>query len=346
MDTHYTDTGVHEATSYRYDVYAVDKAGLVSPASVTLEVSTRADIIPPTIVYASVLDRSRLAVKFSEPLEKNSAESLANFTLQPDLSVRSAVLSADGLTVTLNCDEMQMGVVYRLSIQNVRDVSRAGNLLPAGATVDLRLLSDFIDDFSIGLTEAWSPLNPQRWRVANDDGDDALHLFDEDYDSPDGKRLGEYLLLQPNRFYGREFTARYSVRSAENLLENRYADHAILFSYQDSLNYHYLQFHPYDVVLTRIQNGEKEVLSKITTTIQLDQPLSVQVRVQWDTCTVTLNQQTVLQYAIPQRPDGQIGLGSYNDTCFFDDFAVEAFYKKDTIPPAAPKGLTVLPLIP
>ena len=85
---------------------------------------------------------------------------------------------------------------------------------------------------------------------------------------------------------------RYSARSGENLLENRYADHAFLFSYQDSLNYHYVQFHPYDVVLTRIRNGEKEVLSKITSAIQLDQPLFVQVRVQWDTCTVTLNQQS------------------------------------------------------
>jgi len=346
VDTHYTDTAVREATRYRYDVYAVDKAGLTSPSSATLEVSTRADVIPPTIVYASVLDRSRLTVKFSEPVEKSSAESLANFTLQPDLSVRSALLSADALTVTLNCDEMQMGVVYRLAIQNIRDISRAGNLLPAGATVDLRLLSDFIDDFSNGLTDAWSPLNPQRWRVAKNEGDDALNLFDEAYDSPDGKRLGEYLLLQPSRFYGREFTVRYSARSTENMLENRYADHAILFSYQDSLNYYYVQFHPYDVVLTRIQNGEKEVLSKITSSVQLDQSISVLVRVQWDTCTVTLNQQTVLRYAIPQRPDGQIGLGSYNDTCFFDDFSVEAFYKKDTIAPAAPKGLTVFPLIP
>ena len=178
----------------------MDKAGLVSPSSATLAVSTRADVIPPTIVYASVLDRSRLVVKFSEPVEKSSAESLNNFTLQPDLSVRSALLSTDALSVTLNCDEMQMGVVYRLSIQNVRDISRAGNLLPAGATVDLRLLSDFIDDFSNGLTDAWSPLNPPRWRVENDAGNDALQLFDEDYDSPDGKRLGEYLLLQPPVF--------------------------------------------------------------------------------------------------------------------------------------------------
>ena len=344
VDTQYKDIGLEEATRYQYRIYAVDKAGLVSATAATYEVSTLADVVPPTVVYASVLDRSRLLIKYSESVEKSSAESIGNYTLDPGLLVQSALLSADGTMVSLTCAEMQVGVIYHLTIRNIRDESRAANVLLPGASWQLHLLSDFNDDFSNGLSAAWQPRQPQRWRVQTDEGDPALYLYDVDYESPDGKRLGEYVLLDPSHFLGREFTLRCRAKSPENVVDNRYADYAILFAYQDSLNYYFVQWHSYDIVLTRIQNGEKTVLSKISQSIAFEQYQTVQVSVQWDTCTVYLNGRSILQRAIAELPPGQVGLGSFNDTCFFDDVGLEAFYKKDTIAPTPPKGLTVLPI--
>lgn len=345
VETQFQDGEVQEAASHRYRVYAVDKAGLVSAGCAEAVFSAAADLVAPGIVYAAIQDRSQLTIKFTEAMDKSSAETTANYRLEPTLTVRSAQLSNDGVLVTLQCDEMQLGASYRLSVRNVRDRSRAGNSLAETGTFELRLLADFYDDFTQGLTSTWQLRNPGRWRVQEDEGDAALFLAEENYDSPDGKRLGEYALLDIGQFWAREFLFRCSMKSTENILDNRYADYAVIFGYQDSLNYYYIQWHSYDVSLNKVSNGEKEILSKSSATVTLDHYQSWTIRVQWDTCTVLLDAHPVLSRALSGLQPGQVGLGSFNDTCFFDDVELESFYKKDTIPPNPPQGVVVAPML-
>ncbi len=344
VETQYTDLEVQEAAGYRYKVYAVDKVGLASNGCAEAVFRTAADMTPPTVLYASIQDRSHLVLKFSEAVEKSSAETLTNYQMQPALAVRSAKLSGDGVIVTLQCEEMQLGAAYQLAVQNIRDRSRAGNLLTGSGTFELRLLADFYDDFNQGLSPVWQLRNPERWRVQEDEGDASLFLAGENYDSPDGKRLGEYALLDINKFWAREFLFRCSMKSPENIIDNRYADYAFVFAYQDSMNYFYVQWHSYDVSLTKIANGEKEILSKSSLTLALDRYQSMTVRVQWDTCTVQVGDQIVLSRAVSGMQPGQVGLGSFNDACFFDDVELESFYKKDTIPPNPPQGVIASPM--
>ncbi len=343
VETSYTDTGLEEAGRYEYAVASVDKAGLVCAEPARATFATLADTEPPRLLYASITDRTHIRLTFSEPVSKSSAEEVRNYRIQPALAVQAAVLAAGATAVDISCSEMQLGTEYLISVSGISDQARQPNTM-SQAIYELRMLADFFDDFESSATAAWTFHTPSRWQRQMDGGDQSLHLSATGYDSPDGKRLGEYALLESDRFNSRDFIFSCAARSAENTSENRYADYAIVFGYQDSLNYYYVQFHTYDVVLSRIVAGEKEILAKLTQTVHLTAYQPITIQLQRDTCTVSINNQLVLQQAIMAAAAGQIGMGSFNDRCYFDDVQLEAFAKKDQVPPNSPQGLMALPL--
>lgn len=117
--------------------------------------------VPPQVVSATpirILGQGTVDVRFSEPVERSTAETVANYTLAPALPVRRAELRADGQTVRLVTDPQERGTVYVLTVQNVRDLN--GNVISGNN----QALFTGLDTIAPTLVSA-TPLDNQRVRV-------------------------------------------------------------------------------------------------------------------------------------------------------------------------------------
>lgn len=78
------------------------------------------DTAPPTLVSARSLSATSLAIEFSEPLEKQSAETIGNYLITPAVAVSNATLSDAGTIVTLTTGA-HTGGSYSVKVSNVTD---------------------------------------------------------------------------------------------------------------------------------------------------------------------------------------------------------------------------------
>ena len=104
----------------------IDPIGRLGPiATARFEIN---DTTPPAVLDASAVSFSpEIRVCFSEPLDRASAESVANYGLAGGRPVTSAVLTPDGCTVTLTLAAAPADARLTLGIHGVRDRSPAGN---------------------------------------------------------------------------------------------------------------------------------------------------------------------------------------------------------------------------
>jgi len=121
----FIDTGLAETNSYDYAVRSLSLAGVSSAYSPVTAVSTLFDSTPPALVGAEALSSTRVGVEFSEALDPISAEAASNYALNNGVSVFSATLSDN--TVTLLTSGMINGANYTLTVNNVTDASSAAN---------------------------------------------------------------------------------------------------------------------------------------------------------------------------------------------------------------------------
>ena len=79
------------------------------------------DTISPSIVNATAEDATVISVQFSEPVNKTSAESVANFSLNQGITITNA--SVLGRVVTLTTSPLSPDVNYTLTVNNVEDLT-------------------------------------------------------------------------------------------------------------------------------------------------------------------------------------------------------------------------------
>ena len=94
-----------------------------------------ADVTPPTVLGAGSINPPQFSVQFSETLNAASATNTTNYVLTTSagaaLAVTSAVLSADGDSVTLTAPALAAGTQYNLGVSNVKDASARANTMVA-----------------------------------------------------------------------------------------------------------------------------------------------------------------------------------------------------------------------
>ncbi len=100
-----------------YAVYTVT-AGDVTKTFVALP----ADSVKPT-ASAVVTSNNEVTVTFSEVVNKTLAENVANYTIDNNLSVLKAELDSTGKVVTLTTSSQAVGTIYKVTVQNVADLS-------------------------------------------------------------------------------------------------------------------------------------------------------------------------------------------------------------------------------
>jgi hypothetical protein len=87
-----------------------------------------ADTTGPTITSVSALNGTSVQVVFSEPVGSASAQTPGNYSLNQGVTVYSAVLEADGRTVTLTTSALATGN-YLLTVNNVTDQASPANVI-------------------------------------------------------------------------------------------------------------------------------------------------------------------------------------------------------------------------
>lgn len=81
------------------------------------------DSTPPKIEFASNINYNTVNLVFSETIDQETAQTLANYAISPDLQVFAALLQSDGVTVQLTTSAQTGGTEYSVTVMNVRDLS-------------------------------------------------------------------------------------------------------------------------------------------------------------------------------------------------------------------------------
>lgn len=142
-------TGLSEVTKYTFTVQAQDNGGNSSDASAPKSFATLPDRTRPTLHTAKFGENNTVILTFSTPMNRDRAENAAYYMMNHGATVKSASLSADGLTVTLTCEEIDDSKAYTVGVIGLVDAKYAQNSIGfASMTVerDLYLSVDFEQD--------------------------------------------------------------------------------------------------------------------------------------------------------------------------------------------------------
>ncbi len=86
------------------------------------------DAYPPYVMKVNLLDRQRVELIFSEPMDPNSIGDVANYTIQPNIHVYRVDVDSTDTKAVIYTNNHTYGVVYVLSFSHI--VDRAGNAMP------------------------------------------------------------------------------------------------------------------------------------------------------------------------------------------------------------------------
>ena len=142
-------TGLSEVTKYTFTVEALDNGGNRSGASSVKSFTTLPDRTRPTLHTAVFGENNTVILTFSTPMSRDRAEDAAYYMLSNGATVKAAALSADGLTVTLTCEDIDESKAYTVGVIGLTDTKHAHNSIGfASAAVErgLYLSVDFEQD--------------------------------------------------------------------------------------------------------------------------------------------------------------------------------------------------------
>lgn len=182
-------TGLAESTEHTFKIRAVNIFAAKSGFSHEVSATTLADTIAPKVLSAGlVVNNATVDILFSEPVERVSAETAANYAISPRVAVTSAVLKADKRTVRLSLakDLKSLGK-YQLTVSNVRDLATVPNFIASGENqVDINTHFGLLRYYNLdegsgseisnsGIIGGSSQVNSPRW-VDGHVGDGALEF--------------------------------------------------------------------------------------------------------------------------------------------------------------------------
>ena len=131
--TSFTITDLNKDVNYYFAVTAYDFSNNESGFSEEVSAMIGGDTNPPDLVDIFVNGDTQIDVVFSEPLDKTSAETISNYSINNGVRVLGAVLDESNLTtVSLVTTPHERGTSYVLIVNNVADLD--GNAVAAGTS--------------------------------------------------------------------------------------------------------------------------------------------------------------------------------------------------------------------
>ncbi len=201
--------------------------------------------------------------------------------------------------------------------------STGGGSKGGGSTGGGSTGGDLTDGFDDGNADDWNSLNAVNWEVTTDEGDMAYYLNTTNFGSPGGGRLGEYSLLSAE--YD-DFTFTLEAKLGDDVVNNAAADYAVVFGFQDANNYYYMLFNN-DQNLTqlfKVINGSRTLLETANSGDWLNDNAyhSIEVKRTGSAISVRFDGNVILNANDSSLGAGKVGVGSYNDSAYFDDVNV------------------------
>ncbi len=288
--------------------------------SETAELTVTLDTTAPIIVSANVKDINSIDIQFSEPIRLASAETITNYQISAGIQVILANLSPDGKTVQLQTDNLDTDIIYTVTINNIQDTSSSANEILPNSTIDILFAA--VIDFNAGtLPFNWIPWTLSRWSVVDDNGNNALFLNTTNYSPLSGNRLGEHI-LSPDSYTDFTLTAEAKTNEPSG---NANADYALVFGFVNNENYYYMLFNrtQSNTQLFKVASGNRQELATASNSwLTDDEYHTIGIQVASKDIEIRFDGAIVLQHTDDSPPSGQIGLGSFNDSVFFDDIRI------------------------
>jgi len=174
----------------------------------------------------------------------------------------------------------------------------------------------------------YQPLTATRWSVASDGGDARYFLNTSNYAAAGGGRLGEYTLVRDRR-YG-DFLFNLTARTNESITSNPAADFAVVYGFQDASNYSFMSFsaRATETQVFRVTAGQRAVVATANRAGIIDAGYhAIQVWRHGVWIRVAVDGQVILSANdnTAGAVVGQVGVGSLDDSAFFDDIEVASY---------------------
>ena len=131
-------TAAHTGGDYTITVSGVGDDATPSNVISSAQLSynyTPPDVTPPSISAAELIDVNWLQVTFSEPVDRNSALNISNYTIQPSLQIIQATLDVSETKVMLHTATHTPGT-YKIIVNGVKDQASPSNTIPSNTTRD------------------------------------------------------------------------------------------------------------------------------------------------------------------------------------------------------------------
>jgi hypothetical protein len=192
------------------------------------------------------------------------------------------------------------------------------------------LLSRFSDVPYFGSVGNYAPRTWSRWTVASDQGDLRYLLRTSNYQGQTNLRLGEYSIVRMRSYA--DCMVRVSARSNETLGSNPAADLAVIFGWKNAENYSYLQLSA-QAQETRLVTVSAGVGTVVATAAQAGIQDNGYHAVEmwrhggWIRALVDGNELLSVRGSTSEqdaalRVLGAVGIGSYDDSAYFDNIDV------------------------
>ncbi|MCF6323919.1 MAG: DUF5011 domain-containing protein [Gammaproteobacteria bacterium] len=326
----YTIMATTPADNATYNVDVTNDFGSISSNGAVLTVL--ADTQAPTLVSAVAVSETRVGIRFSEAVSPGSAETISNYQLSLGITVTNASLSDDGRTISLTLSELTPDTDYTVSVSSVQDLAQTPNTIAAQSSINFTYRS--ADGFEDGNADGWTPLTESRWEVVLDEGNYVYWLNTTAFSQGLERQLGEYSLL--SGAYG-DFTFTARARLGDDVDSNALADYAVVFGFQDEDNYYFVMFNNQQgaTQLLKFENGIRTALATAAAGLNDNDYHSIEVRRAGSVISVFFDGALMLSGNDDSLGAGQVGVGSYNDSAYFDDVSVGgvASTTPDTTPP-------------
>ncbi len=294
------------------------KEGLYDSPVLWADFTFSKDLVEPYIKGVIVEDENTLRLIFNEPVEEASATSLDNYSIE-GITVSGASLETDLSTVILSVTALESDLEYSLIADGIHDRAEPPLTMEAD-TIDFIYSLSIYDDFEDGGRLNWTPKTPSRWSLEQDGGRGTYHLNTTDF-SQNGDMPGEYSLLEDFEF--QDFVLEITVRQPEFFESNAFADYGVIFGYTDATNFYYF--------LANKDAGSNE-LFRVTNGVRYS-ILNLGESVIPDDDYHTFSFEVVDGYLYYETddndweveedfPSGKVGLCSYNDEVYFDEFKI------------------------
>jgi hypothetical protein len=327
-------------------------------ATVTIQ-DDDTDTAPPRLeeVRAQGLP-PEITLMFSERVQPADAANTANYTIDHNVVVGAASLNADGQSVTLLTDSfITTGVVYTVTVNNIRDRSARANPITPGSRASFAYLPVmFTDNFNDGQADGWvavdegDRLAPSIWRVRDGRLEQSAGIFGPDSYAQEN-RAGTFLFYNNPRAFqwtNYSFSAAISSQDDDGL--------GLLFHYQNPSNYYKLELDAQRNWrrLSKKINGVETLLASQPGGYVVNRGFVLRAEIQDGVITARFNGASLFEPPVVDHDltRGSVALYTWNNEgVFFDNVGVVAanqylsLISTDSIPTSAlppPRLLTLI----